>query len=154
MPRPGRNQSNEKAKDFMGSMKRLIKHLRPWRVLMVLSLILAAASAILALVSPNKLSELTDTITAGLTLKQDKLEVITQELGKSFSEENMGAKIPLIMSDEKISQDDKEKFQMVLQSLKDVEGQSEIFKNIKDMPTSVMRIITHYDFQRTVCCQR
>ena len=82
MPRPGRNQTNEKAKDFMGSMKRLIKHLSPWRALMILSLILAASSAILSLVSPNKLSELTDTITAGLVPNTKKLEDISKEIGK------------------------------------------------------------------------
>ena len=53
MPRPARTM--EKSKDFKGSMKKLIKSLKSFHILLIISLVLAMASAILALVSPNKL---------------------------------------------------------------------------------------------------
>ena len=63
MPRPGGPRVNEKSKDFFGSMKRLLSHLKPWKLIMMFALILAMISAILALIAPNKLSNFTDVIT-------------------------------------------------------------------------------------------
>ena len=65
MPRPGRNF--EKSKDFKGSIKRFFKSLDRWKVLLYFSLLLAMISSIIALIAPNKLSDLTDEITAGIT---------------------------------------------------------------------------------------
>ena len=57
MPRPGCDRIPEKAKDFKGSMIRLIKNLNKWKYLMLLALIVAFISAILALIAPKKLSQ-------------------------------------------------------------------------------------------------
>ena len=65
MPRPPMKVT-EKSKDFKGAIKRLFKSLDSFRFLVVFSLLLAFVSAILSLVAPNKLSDLTDTITLGL----------------------------------------------------------------------------------------
>ena len=62
----GPMQVNEKAKDLKKSMKRLIKELKGFKVLIIISLVLAGISAILSICSPNKLSELTDEISKGL----------------------------------------------------------------------------------------
>lgn len=77
MPRMGHG-SLEKSKDFKDSMKRLIKSLSNWKVLMYTSLILAMISAILSLISPNKLSFLTDEITLGIkpNISEEKIEEI------------------------------------------------------------------------------
>ena len=58
---------SEKSKDFKGSIKRLFNNLSTWKYFLIISLVLAMASAILSLVSPDKLSELTDTITLGIS---------------------------------------------------------------------------------------
>ena len=71
---PGMGGAGEKAKDFKGAIKRLFKELKPFRVLIITALILAALGSILALVAPNKLSELTDTISAGLIVTKDAPE--------------------------------------------------------------------------------
>ena len=84
MPRPGRH-SNEKSKDFFGSMKRLLKNLAPWKVIMVLALTLAMISAILSLIAPNKLSDFADTISKGLVPKTEVLqEINTKVMGNYF----------------------------------------------------------------------
>ena len=76
MPRPGRNF--EKSKDFKGSMKRLLKSLDNYRYLLIISLIFAFISAILSLISPNKLSLLTDEITLGIkpNVSEEKINSI------------------------------------------------------------------------------
>ena len=76
MPRPGRNF--EKSKDFKGSMKRLLKSLNNYRYLLIISLIFAFISAILSLISPNKLSLLTDEITLGIkpNVSEEKINSI------------------------------------------------------------------------------
>ena len=65
MPRPNRGVP-EKSKDFKGSMKRLIKSLNKWKYSLVIALVFAFISSILGLITPNKLSDLTDNITEGL----------------------------------------------------------------------------------------
>ena len=52
MPRP-MHASSEKSKDFVGSIKRLLANLKPWKVLMGLAITLAFLSAILSLTAPN-----------------------------------------------------------------------------------------------------
>ncbi len=94
MPRPGRNF--EKSKDFKGSMKRLLKSLNNYRYLLIISLIFAFISAILSLISPNKLSLLTDEITLGIK--------------PNVSEE----KISSILSSDTISTEDKIKFKELM----------------------------------------
>ena len=59
-------KSVEKAKDFKGSILRLIKELKPFKFLIILSIILATIGSILSICTPNILSNLTDTIKDGL----------------------------------------------------------------------------------------
>ena len=83
MPRMGMNRKQEKSKDFKGSMKRLLGNLKPWRIMLLIALSLAMISAILALISPNKLSDLTDIITEGLTpnLNEEMVSKIMADTG-------------------------------------------------------------------------
>ena len=72
---PGmRGGTGEKAKDFKGAIKRLLKELKPFKVLVIIALILAALGSILSLVAPNRLSELTDEISEGLVINSGMTE--------------------------------------------------------------------------------
>lgn len=79
MPRHAHQHIPEKSKDFKGSMIKIIKSLKPWYTSILISLVLAFISAILALIAPNKLSKLTDCITAGITprISEEKITEIT-----------------------------------------------------------------------------
>ncbi len=114
MPR-GRNF--EKSKDFKGSMKRLLGNLRPWKVFLTIALTLAMISAILALIAPNKLSDLTDEITKGLTPNMNE---------KTIQE---------ILTDENISVEDKMAFQQFLQNSEKEE--SELLAEMDALPDAV-----------------
>ena len=122
MPRPNRG-TLEKSKDFMGSMKKLLKNLKPWRVLLTLGLVLAFISAILSLVAPDQLSNLTDTITSGI---------------KPNISENT---IKDIMSNPNISYEDKMSFQVTLSSMNDSSDTTELLKKIDELPSSIYDII-------------
>ncbi|MBO5095317.1 MAG: ABC transporter ATP-binding protein [Bacilli bacterium] len=102
----------EKAKDFKGSIKRLFNSLNNWRILLIFALILAMISAILALIAPNKLKDLTNTITVGITPNINENIVIE------------------IMNDPNISLEDKNKFNEILET-----------GNIGEMPLSIYEII-------------
>ena len=57
----------QKAKDFKSAIKRLFKELKPFKVLIIISIILAGLSSITSILAPNQLSKLTDEIQKGLT---------------------------------------------------------------------------------------
>ncbi len=122
MPRPNRG-TPEKSKDFMGSMKKLLQNLKPWRVLLTLGLVLAFISAILSLIAPDHLSDLTDTITSGI---------------KPNISENT---IKDIMSNPNISYEDKMSFQVTLSSMSNISDTTELLKKIDELPTSIYDII-------------
>ena len=71
-PGMGRGRGpGEKAKDFKGAMKRLFSELKNFRILMIISLVLAALGAVLSITAPNKLSEMTNLISQGLFTVMD-----------------------------------------------------------------------------------
>ena len=61
-----RNNMDSKAKDFTGSIKKIIKYNRPFIVLIIIALILSFAASILSIVGPDKLKDITNTIQEGI----------------------------------------------------------------------------------------
>ena len=109
----------EKSKDFKGSMIKIIKSLRPWYFGIMTSLILALFSAILALIAPNKLSSLADTITAGITPRLDE------------------TKIKEIINNPNIPAPDKQEFMYIMNSATNTNDETEIFRSIESIPKSI-----------------
>jgi len=62
----GRNGNGEKAKDFSGTMKKLIIYCRRSMPAVIISLLFAVIATILNLLGPDKLSDMTDLITEGI----------------------------------------------------------------------------------------
>ena len=158
MPRP-MHANNEKSKDFVGSIKRLLANLKPWKILMGLAITLAFLSAILSLTAPNKLSSLTDVITNGIKPNTEVLQEVVKEISKNFNSEAMSEKTRLILTSEDISVDDKTTFQNFLNKIQegtngskittgevitndnDSADNKEIMKSILDLPSSVLSIL-------------
>ena len=144
MPRPNVGPGGrvpEKSKDFAGSMKRLLSNLNPWKFLLYLSLILAMISAILSLIAPNKLSDLTDTITVGISPNMEVLEEISNKMMESFDSEKISQKVPEIMQNPSISETDKKVFSDTMVSISELEDKSEASKLILSLPDSIMKIL-------------
>lgn len=125
MPRPmGPNRGvPEASKDFGGSIKRLFNSLNKWRYLLIVSLVLAMISAILALVAPNKLSDLTDTITLGMNPN------INENIVNS------------IMKDKDISIEEKKKFSELLSSVGTDKDVNVLLDKMDSLPESIYNII-------------
>ena len=65
-PRGGANASYEKAKDFGGTMKKLIKHLSKYKILLLLVVLFSVGSAIFSIIGPKILGNATTEIYNGL----------------------------------------------------------------------------------------
>ena len=149
MPRPNRDVS--KAKDFKGAIKRLLKELSGFKKLIIISLVLAALGAILTIVTPNILSDLTDEISKGLVLNKDNFEKLTKEVTSSLNEESISKVIDFseknigkVMISSNIPKDDLMKFQEIMAKLND-KTNNKSFKAISEMPDSILDILVNND---------
>ena len=140
MPRPGGRQVAEKPKNFFLSLKRIISVLNKWKYIMAVALILAIISAIFSIIAPNRLSDLADEIQKGLVPKTEKLELITKEISKSFTEEEILKSINEIATSETISQEDKQVFNETIKNL-DKTNQENILKSIVSLPESTLEVL-------------
>ena len=144
----------EKAKDFKSAIKRLFSELKSFHVLIIISLILAALSSILSIVAPNKLSDLTDTISEGLVIDTDNFQEINTEITNSINEEQMKTTIPAIlginineqtstkiMTSSDITDDEKKQYQDLLATMSTEEGKANMLTNLSNLSDSVLTII-------------
>lgn len=144
MPRPNKGPAGatpEKSKNFAGSMKRLLKNLSNWKLLLYLALTLAMISSILALIAPNKLSDLTDTITVGISPNMEVLETINTEISKSFESDNIQEKTSIIMQSSKITDNDKKVFTDTMTDISNLENKNEAISLITQLPDSIMKVL-------------
>lgn len=138
---PGpRMNTGEKAKDFKKSILRLLKELKDFRILICISLILAALGSILSIFAPNKLSDLTDEISKGLVVNQENLETLSKEINSNI---NNGSIVfeDIFIDNVKISSDDQLKFLNISKSLKKDDGIDGLYKKIDEMPDSVKKVV-------------
>ena len=149
MPKPNRNV--EKAKDFKGAIKRLIKEMAGFKKLIIISLTLAALGAVLTIVTPNILSDLTDEISKGLVLNKDNFEKLTKEVTSSLNEESISKVIDFseknigkVMISSNIPKDDLMKFQEIMAKLND-ETKNKSFMAISKIPDSILNILVNND---------
>lgn len=136
---------SEKPKDFVGSIKKLMKSLSSFKVLIFIALVLAALSSILSLIAPNKLSDLTDEITKGITINTSNMKELEEDLTKNISDIgnilgiNLDEKIIYRVNSSGISSEDKIKFNDTLKSISS--NQELILKYFSELPDSVLDII-------------
>lgn len=136
---------SEKPKDFMGSIKKLMKSLSSFKVLIFIALVLAALSSILSLIAPNKLSDLTDEITKGITINTSNMKELEENLTKNISDIgnilgiNLDEKMIYRVNSSGISSEDKIKFNDILKSISS--NQELILKYFSELPDSVLDII-------------
>lgn len=153
---PGpRMNVGEKAKDFKGSMLRLIKELKSFHTLVIISLVLAALGSILSILAPDKLSELTDEISLGLVVDSQNLETIATNVTENLDEEVLKEEIPKIldiqinqdaimevMSSSDVTDEEKNNFQLMLQKVQNsTEFKTDMSGYIAKIPDSILNII-------------
>ncbi len=146
-------EANQKPKDFKSSIGRLIKELKPFKVLVLTSVILSIFGSILSIKAPNKLSKLTNEIQKGLIVDSNNLKKVSEITSKSLTSDyiskvsyeilqlNINEKtINEVVKSDKISNEDKLKFKEFLSSYKSVNSNDLLIK-IKELPISIASII-------------
>ena len=157
MPRPnhgpGNGQTYEKARDFKSAIKRLFKEINTYKTLIVIAFTLAILGSILSILAPNRLSALTDEISAGLVINQNNIEILTKKATENLSEDKLKETLPEILSpnlseeniasimrDETISSKDKETFQNILQNLENSDSKDSL-KKLAELPNNILEKI-------------
>lgn len=156
MPRPNHGpaggQNYEKAKDFKGAIKRLFSELNTYKTLIVIAFTLAILGSVLSILAPNRLSDLTDEISAGLVINQNNMEILTKKATENLSEDKLKELLPEIlkpnfseeniqniMQDKNISNQDKQKLGEILSNIE--KNSEESFKTLAELPDSILEKI-------------
>ncbi len=100
----------EQSKNFGQSIKRLFTELRSFRILIFIALVFAVSGSVLSIVAPNQLSKLTDTISSGLVVNQEKFESIVNTVNNKFANINVNE----VISSYKLNDLEKNEFLMVM----------------------------------------
>ena len=82
---PGGPGVGEKAKDLVGTWKKLLGYCRKYLPVIIIALVCAAAGTVLTLIGPDKLSDMTDTVTAGIAPNTELLGEITEAVSANIS---------------------------------------------------------------------
>ena len=132
---PRRGPNFEKPKNFSEAIKRLLKELNIFKVFIIISLFLASFSAILSIVSPNKLKDLTDEISKGLVINTKNVEKLTKEImnNKTYSD----IKIDGVT----ITFDEQMKFVKTMSKYDKNSKSKKIYKDLDKMPKSIKKVI-------------
>ena len=136
---PGMGGPAEKAKDFKGAIKRLVKELNPFMLLIVIALILAIAGAILSISAPNRLSKLTDEISKGLVVNTNNSKELSEKMTENFAEGHIPTEIEV--AGQKISVEDQAEALKVMGSVSEDMDISQIYTQIEKMPESIKEIL-------------
>lgn len=144
----------EKAKDFKSAIARLLKELKGFQVLVVLSLVLAGLGSILSIIAPDHLKDLTNEIQKGLIVNSENLETISEQVMANLNEEKLASVMPkileidlsenttrTIMMSTEISEEEKENFQNVMQSIVITTEQNEIFTLLSGLSENILNLI-------------
>ncbi len=136
---------NEKPESFVLSIKKLMKSLSSFKILIFVAVILAALSSILSLVAPNKLSDLTDEISRGITINTTNMKELENDLTSNVSEIgsilgiNLDENTIYRVNTSNISNDDKYLFNDTIKKISDDRDNAIMY--FSKLPSSVLDII-------------
>lgn len=83
--RHGGYRGHNKPKDLVGTWKKLLGYCRRYLAVFMIAILCAAAGTVLTLIGPDKLSEMTDTITAGITPNTEALTELIEAVSENAS---------------------------------------------------------------------
>lgn len=141
------NKKMENAKDFKGSLKRLVKELKSFKVLIFISLILAILGSALTISAPNRLSKLTDEIQKGLVVNTKNLNTLNESLATSFGKD-------ITIDGVTISATDQIEYAKIAQNLDKNISANDLYKALDKMPESIQKVIKpkmDIDKIKTIC---
>ena len=122
-----------------GTWGKLLHYCRQYWIFIVIALLCAAISTILTLAGPDKLSEMTDTITEGLAPDTDKLQEVLEAITGNLSS---GTQMPqdLTIDGVRISIEDQQETLQIL-SEADQSDSSAMLDSLDKLPESVRGLV-------------
>ena len=141
------NKKMENAKDFKGSLKRLVKELKSFKVLIFISLILAILGSALTISAPNRLSKLTDEIQKGLVVNTKNFRYLNESLATSFGKD-------ILVDGVTINATDQMQYAKIAQNLDKNMSANDLYKALDEMPESIQKVIKpkmDIDKIKTIC---
>ncbi len=130
-----RGRNFEKPKNFKDAIIRLFKELRVYKVFILIALFLASFSAILSIVSPNKLKDLTDEISKGLVVNTNNIKELSKKImnNKTYSDIEVDGVV--------ITFEEQMKFASVMKNYDTNTEYKKIYKQLDKMPDSIKKVI-------------
>lgn len=149
---PGGNPG-EKPKNLGLTLKKMVKYLHNFIPILIIALFLAALSSVFSIVGPNKLSDLTDELSKGLVLNQEKLKKVTNDISSTLSEDKFkklstnvmnikldDSTIIMVNTSNKISNEEKTKFNDFIKNVP-VLSHEQMLGEIVKLPSAINEII-------------
>ena len=130
-----RGRSFEKPKNFKEAIIRLLKELNIFKVFIIISLFLASFSAVLSIISQNRLKELTDEISKGLVINTNNVKVLTKKIMNNTTYSDIKIDGVTITFDEQM------KFVNVMKKYNKNSNSKKIYKDLDSMPKSIKKVI-------------
>lgn len=131
------NKENSKPKDLKKSLSRLIKELSKYKLLIIISLILAVFGSILSIISPNKLSSLTDEITNGLMINKENFTSLNEQIYFNYTNNDLKE---IEIDNIKISINDQLEYLNIAKDIKQDEV-NDLYSKLDLMPESIRNLV-------------
>lgn len=131
------NKENSKPKDLKKSLSRLIKELSKYKLLIIISLILAVFGSILSIISPNKLSSLTDEITNGLMINKENFTSLNEQIYFNYTNNDLKE---IEIDNIKISINDQLEYLNIAKDIKQ-DDVNDIYSKLDLMPESIRNLV-------------
>ena len=126
-----RNNVPQKSKNFIGSIKRLFQELKSFKIIIVIALLLAITGSILSIISPNRVSKLTDTISEGLVVNTTNMTTLNKTIMDKLSSNNLKS----ILENPDLSENDKNDLVKVMSD------KQNLVASLDKLPTNTLQII-------------
>lgn len=131
------NNKNLKPKNLKKSLSRLIKELNKYKILIIISLLLAVVGSILSIITPNKLSKLTDEITNGLIINKDNFKTLNEQIYFNYTNNNLKE---IEIDNIKISINDQLEYLNIAKDIKQ-DDISDLYSKLDLMPETIKEIV-------------
>lgn len=131
------NNKNLKPKNLKKSLSRLVKELNKYKILIIISLLLAVVGSILSIITPNKLSKLTDEITSGLIINKDKFKTLNEQIYFNYTNNNLKE---IEIDNIKISINDQLEYLNIAKDIKQ-DDISDLYKKLDLMPETIKELV-------------
>ena len=131
------NNKNLKPKNLKKSLSRLIKELNKYKILIIISLLLAVVGSILSIITPNKLSKLTDEITNGLIINKDNFKTLNEQIYFNYTNNNLKE---IEIDNIKISINAQLEYLNIAKDIKQ-DDISDLYKKLDLMPETIKELV-------------